>query len=81
MVPTRLAGAPAGFPLTAADAVTGIADGTFPVVPRAGGVIFGFFVSFSGVNHHDREAITSPGPDRVRRLRPGRLRRRGPAGR
>jgi hypothetical protein len=38
----------------------------FPVAPRADGVIFDFFVPFPDANHHDLEAITSPGPDRAR---------------
>ncbi len=58
----RLAGVPQGFPLTAADAdvVTGIIGSMFPVVPRADGVIFDFFVSFPDVNRYDLEAITVP---------------------
>jgi pimeloyl-ACP methyl ester carboxylesterase len=58
----RIAGVPKGFPLTAADAgmVTGITDTFFPVVPRAEGVIFDFFVSFPDVNHYDLDAVTVP---------------------
>ena len=58
----RLAGVPKGLPLTAADAdvVAGIIDDMFPVVPRAEGVIFDFFVSFPDVNDYDLEAITVP---------------------
>ncbi len=58
----RVAGVPKGFPLTAADAglVAGILDSMFPVLPRAEGVIFDFFVSFPDVNHYQLEAITVP---------------------
>ncbi len=58
----RLAGVPTGFPLTAADAdvVTGILDTMFPVVPRAEGVIFDFFVSFPDIANYDLEAVTAP---------------------
>jgi pimeloyl-ACP methyl ester carboxylesterase len=58
----RLAGVPKGFPLTAADrrSVTGLTSTFFPVVPRAEGVIFDWFVSFPDVNHYDLEAITVP---------------------
>ena len=53
---------PKGFPLTAADArtVTDLTGTFFPVVPRAEGVIFDFFVSFPDVNHYDLEAVTVP---------------------
>jgi pimeloyl-ACP methyl ester carboxylesterase len=58
----RIAGVPKGFPQTAADAdlVTGIIGSMFPVVPRAEGVIFDFFVSFPEINHYDLEAVTVP---------------------
>lgn len=58
----RIAGVPKGFPQTAADAdaVTGIIDTFFPVVPRAQGVIFDFFVTFADVNHYDLEAVAVP---------------------
>ena len=59
---TRIAGVPKGFPLTAADArtVTDLTGTFFPVVPRAEGVLFDFFVSFPDVNHYDLESITVP---------------------
>ena len=58
----RVAGVPRGLPLTAADTgrVTGILDSMFPVLPRADGVIFDFFVSFPDVNHYQLEAVTVP---------------------
>jgi pimeloyl-ACP methyl ester carboxylesterase len=58
----RIAGVPKGFPQTAAhaDAVTGMLDTFFPVVPRAQGVIFDFFVTFPDVNHYHLEAVTVP---------------------
>jgi pimeloyl-ACP methyl ester carboxylesterase len=58
----RVAGVPKGFPLTAADArtVTDLTGTFFPVVPRAEGVIFDFFVSFPDVNQYDLEAVTVP---------------------
>jgi pimeloyl-ACP methyl ester carboxylesterase len=58
----RLFGVPKGLPLTAADARTlaGLIGSMFPVVPRAEGVIFDFFVSFPDVNRYDLEAITVP---------------------
>lgn len=61
-VMVRLGGVPKGFPLTAADAraVTDIIDTTFPVVPRAEGVIFDFFVSNPDVNHYGLEAVKVP---------------------
>ncbi len=61
-VMARLAGVPKRFPLTAADTrtVTDMIGTFFPVVPRAEGVIFDFFVSFPAVNHYDLEAITVP---------------------
>lgn len=58
----RISGVPKGFPLTAADAdtVTGIIDTFFPVVPRAHGVIFDFFVSFPDLNHYDLGDVIVP---------------------
>jgi pimeloyl-ACP methyl ester carboxylesterase len=58
----RLFGVPKGLPLTAADArtLTGLTGSMFPVVPRAEGVLFDFFVSFPDVNHYDLKAITVP---------------------
>src|SRR5262245_24802818 len=58
----RVAGVPKGFPLTAADVrtVTDLTGAIFPVVPRADGVIFDFFVSFPDVNQYDLEAVTVP---------------------
>jgi pimeloyl-ACP methyl ester carboxylesterase len=58
----RMAGVPKGFPRTAADAriVTDLTGTFFPVVPRAEGVIFDWFVSFPDVNHYDLEQVTVP---------------------
>jgi pimeloyl-ACP methyl ester carboxylesterase len=58
----RLAGVPKGLPLTAADArfLSDLTSAYFPVVPRADGVLFDFFVSFPDVNHYRLEAITVP---------------------
>lgn len=61
-VMARLLGVPKGRPLTAADTrtVTGLIDGIFPVVPRAEGVIFDFFVSSPDVNTYDLVTLTVP---------------------
>jgi pimeloyl-ACP methyl ester carboxylesterase len=61
-VMARLFGVPKGFSPTAADArtITDLIDSIFPVVPRAEGVIFDFFISNPDVNHYDLEAITVP---------------------
>jgi pimeloyl-ACP methyl ester carboxylesterase len=58
----RLLGVPKGLPLTAADTrtVTGLIDTIFPVVPRAAGVIFDFFVSNPDVNNYDLVTVTVP---------------------
>lgn len=58
----RLVGVPKGYPLTGADErfVSGIIDSIFPVVPRAEGVNFDFFVSNPDVGHYDLAAITVP---------------------
>ena len=56
------AGVPKGLPLTAADTrtLTDLIDSTFPVVPRAEGVKFDWFISNVDVNNYDLEAITVP---------------------
>jgi pimeloyl-ACP methyl ester carboxylesterase len=61
-VMTQLFGVPKGLPLTAADrrTLTGLVDSIFPVVPRAEGVIFDFFVSNPDVNNYDLDAVMVP---------------------
>ena len=58
----RLLGVPKGLPLTGADTrtVTGLISSIFPVVLRAEGVIFDFFVSNPDVNNYDLVAVTVP---------------------
>ncbi len=59
-LPGRAASAAPGLTAADADMVAGIIDDMFPVVPRAEGVIFDFFISFPDVNDYDLEAVTVP---------------------
>lgn len=61
-VMARLLGVPRGLPLTAADTrtVTDLIGSIFPVVPRAQGVTFDFFVSNPDVNNYHLAAVTVP---------------------
>jgi pimeloyl-ACP methyl ester carboxylesterase len=61
-VMARLLGVPRGLPLTAADTrtVTDLIGSIFPVVPRAEGVTYDFFVSNPDVNNCHLAAVTVP---------------------
>ncbi|HVB43873.1 MAG TPA: alpha/beta hydrolase [Streptosporangiaceae bacterium] len=58
----RMVGTPRGLPLTAADErmIADVVGACFPVLPRAEGVLFDFFVSNPDVNNYDLVTLMVP---------------------